>query len=284
MKINIRSFLPVFGAVLLSLLIISDRVNASENPWSKYGFQIGGLLSSNDSNVRFGAGAGVEVNFEDALGLDVTTSSFRFDSYWRYTENLRHKLDFSWYTIRRSGEKTVENEFTIENPTDPEGPPIFIKAGAKAHSFMDIDIYKVDYCYSFFQDDRIDLALKLGLFIMPISSGFTATGLVNERADAKFTAPLPAAGFQFDIAITPKWFFRTGTQIFYLKYNDFKGTLYQGITAFEYNAWKNVGIGVGAEMFRLSLEAKGKDYPGVDLRGAVKMNYLSAMLYVKAYF
>ena len=66
---------------------------------------------------------------------------------------------------------------------------------------------------------------QLGLYIMPISFGIKATGLVDEKGDAKFTAPLPTVGFRMDVALAPKWFFRSGTQIFYLEYQQFKGSI-----------------------------------------------------------
>ncbi len=41
------------------------------------------------------------------------------------------------------------------------------------------DIYRLRYSYSFFQDDRMDLALSIGTYVMPIEIGLNATGLVN---------------------------------------------------------------------------------------------------------
>jgi len=283
-KRTVVSILFILTFSILTQPILPIFSEASEKPWSKYSVQLGGSWTSNNSSVRFGSGAGIEINLEDVLDLNVSTTSFRFDAHWRFTKNMRHKIDFSWHAIRRSGQRTLGEDFTIENPDDPEGPPIVIEAGSKIDSFLDIDIFRASYNYSFFQDDRVDLALKVGLFVMPISAGFTATGLVNEKDDASFTAPLPVVGLNFDFAITPKWILRTGTQLFYLEYENFKGTLYQGDTAIEYKAWKNVGFGLGVETFRIGLEAKDEDYPGIDFRGTIKMNYLSALLYVKAYF
>jgi len=275
-------FILTFSILTQPILPIFSE--ASEKPWSKYSVQLGGFWSSNSSSVRFGAGTGLEVNLENVLDLDVGTTAFRFGAEWRFTKNLRHKIDFSWHSIKRSGQRTLAEDFTVENPVDPEGPPIVIEAGSEINSFLDIDIFRASYCYSFFQDDRVDLALKVGLFVMPISAGFTATGLVNEKRDASFTAPLPVVGFNFDFAITPKWFLRSSTQLFYLEYENFYGQLYSGATAIEYKAWKHAGFGLGVETFHIGVEAKNEDYPGIDFRGTIKMNYISALLYLKAYF
>lgn len=281
---TVGSFLFLLSIAVLFQLSLPAGSDAAEKPWSKYSFQLGGFFASNNSSVRFGAGTGLEVSLEDALGLDVSTTAFRFDAHWRFTQNMRHKFDFSYYSIRRSGSRTVENEFTIEDPTDPDGPPIVIEAGAQIDSFLDLDILKASYSYSFFQDERVDFSGNAGLFIMPISTGFTATGVVNEKADASFTAPLPVLGIEFNFALTPKWFFKTGTQLFYLEYENYKGSLFRGSTTFEYRAWEHVAFGFGTEMLRINVEAEDEDIPGVDFRGTINMSYLSALLYIKAYF
>jgi len=279
-----KSLILVLATVLISQPVFAKSNDAADKPWSKYSFQAGGFLSVNNSSVRFGSGVGIDVNMEELLGLDTSASTFRFDAHWRFTQNLHHKLDFSWRAMRRSGEKTLGNDFTIENPDDPDGPPIIIVAGTQIDSFMDMDIFKVTYSYSFFQDDRVDLAVRGGLYIMPISTGFSASGLVSKTADASFTAPLPVIGFQVDFAITPKWFLRTGTQIFYIEYQNFKGTLYSANSAIEFKAWKHVGFGLGVELLHLGVEAKGEDYPGIDFKGNINLNYTGTFLYVKAYF
>jgi len=281
---TVGPFLFLLSIAVLFQAVLPASSQAAEKPWSKYSFQLGGFFASTNSSVRFGSGTGVEVDLEDALGLDVSTTAWRFDARWRFTQNLRHKVDFSYYSIKRSGEKTVQNEFTIEDPTDPDGPPIVIEVGSQIDSFLDFDILRASYSYSFLQDERVDFSANFGLFIMPISTGFSATGVVNERADASFTAPLPVLGLEFDFALTPKWFFRTGTQLFYLEYENFKGSLFRGSTTFEYRAWEHVAFGFGTELLRIYVEAEDEDIPGVDFRGSINMSYLSALLYIKAYF
>jgi hypothetical protein len=123
------------------------------------------------------------------------------------------------------------------------------------------------------------------LYIMPISFGFSATGFVDEEADQNFTAPLPVLGFKFDVLIAPKWYFRSGTQLFYIQYENFTGSLVNGRAAVEYNPWKHVGLGLGIDALRMAVEADGGgDYPGIDLRGNVEFGYTGIMLYGRVFF
>ena len=90
--------------------------------------------------------------------------------------------------------------------------------------------------------------------------------------------------FTKDILIAPKWYYRNGFQMFYLQYENFSGTLLNFTTAIEYNPWKHVGFGLGLDALRMDLEADGKDYPGIDLRGNIEFDYTGVMLYGRFFF
>lgn len=252
-----------------------------EGPWKTFSFNAGAFISATDTGVRIGSGLGVDIDFEDLLGLDTENTVFRIDAYWRFTDNHRHRLDFSWFSLYRSGNRQIAEDINIELPDDSV---INIPAETQVKSFFDLDIYQINYSYSFFQDDRLDLAVAGGLYLMPIGFGISATGLVEEEGDAKFTAPLPVIGLRADVAITDKWYFRTGTQIFYLQYNQFTGSLLSLRSAVEYNPWKYFGFGLGFDAFRMQLEADGQDYPEIDFKGTVNFDYTGLQIYARVFF
>jgi len=268
--------------VMFSQPVMAVSEDSKNRPWKKFSLHLGAFLSDISSDIRIGSGIGIDVNAEDLLGMDTQTAVFRADGAWRFTQNHRHRLDLSWFAIRRDGNRQILQDFTFERPSD--GVEVTIPAGTKVESVFNIDIYKLDYSYSFFQDDRFDLALSLGLFIMPIEFGFTTSGAVNEKVDESITAPLPVIGFRGDFALTPEWFLRMGTEVFYLEIDQFKGSIYNGSVAIEYKPWKHVGIGVGVETFRISLEANGEDYPGIDFKGNLEYTYMGLQLYTKIFF
>jgi hypothetical protein len=281
MKKTRALFVLILFSAMLSQPVSAESKDSKNKPWEKYSLHLGGFISDISSDVRFGSGIGLDVNVEDLLGMDSSTSVFRLDGTWRFTQNLRHRLDFSWYALRRDANTTIGQDFTIEKPDGSEVP---ILAGTQVESKFNLDIYKLAYSYSFFQDDRFDLALSFGLFIIPVEFGFNATGLVTERVDESITAPLPVVGFRGDFALTPKWFLRTGTEFFYLEFDRFKGSLYNTKAAVEYKPWKHVGIGLGVETFKVNIEAEDEDLPGVDFRGEIEFNYMGLQLYTNIFF
>jgi hypothetical protein len=107
---------------------------------------------------------------------------------------------------------------------------------------------------------------------------------VDEEGTIDFTAPLPTLGLRMDFVLAPKWFFRSGSSIFYLEYEQFKGSVLASQAAIEYVPWDHVGIGLGIESFRFKAEADGEDYPEIDFKGNVEFTYVGAELYTRILF
>jgi hypothetical protein len=283
-KINALS-IGFFAAVVV-LLAFSQATAAQENlagdsPWETFGVNLGVFVSATDTSFRIGSGIGLSIDAEEALNLDATNTVFRADALWRFTENKRHRLDLTWFSLSRDATRQIGQDITFE---DKDGNPITINAGSTVESNFDFDIYELAYSYSFFQDERIDLAAGIGFFIMPLDFGLRSSGVVDEDGSASFTAPLPVFGLRMDVALTPKWFLRTGSQVFYLEYDNFTGSVLEFKVAVEYNPWKHVGMGLGFDALKVSLEADGEDYPSIDFKGNVDFAYTGIQLYLRYFF
>jgi len=271
-------------SILPRLASAQDSAEQIDYPWEKFSVSAGVFISNLDSSVRYGTSIGLDINVEDALGMKGDQTVFRLDSVWRFTENRRHRFDLSWFSFHRNASRILGDDITIEDPRDPDAPPIVIPAETLVSSVFDWDIFKVNYSYSFFQDDRVDVAGQVGVFIMPVDLELSVSGIFEERAEVDIMAPLPTLGARMDFAITPKWMFRTSGEYFYLKYDTFKGFLLHSRAAIEYNPWERWGFGLGIEGFRANVKSREEDWPGIDLRGEVEMSYVGLQLYVKYFF
>jgi hypothetical protein len=259
------------------LLAHEEEKEKKEEPWEKFTLNLGWFFTDLESSVRFGLkGVGIEIDVEEALGFDTKTSVFRVDSFWRFSRNRRHRADFSWFALRRDGTKTLGRDIEIGDTTFP--------LGSTVKSSLDIDIFKGGYSYSFLQDDRIDMAAGLGLFVMPISFEISASGVFEGQESESITAPLPVLGLRADLAITPKVFLKSSFEILYLEIATFKGSILDVKISLEYNPFKYVGFGIGFESFRAGVEADKEDYPEVDFRGKIEFEYSGIQLFGKFHF
>jgi hypothetical protein len=267
----------IFFAVVLGPAL-TNGAEGTESPWNRFNLNIGGFSTALSSNTTLGLnnlGFGIDINTEDAYGLDSSIVAVKADANYRFTRNRRHMVDFTYLNLSRSGEKILEREIPVFDET--------LTIGTFIQSKFDFQIFKIGYSYSFFQDDRFDLGGRIGLYIMPIEFALTADGIGAGAED--ITAPLPTLGLRFDFAITPKLFLRQYIDLFYLSIGDFRGAIVNSSVTLDYNFWKYVGLGIGLENFRMRVESEGSgDYPGIDLFGHIDYEYIGLLLFAKVYF
>lgn len=280
-----------FILVCCALILLSAPVKAADTdpadlPWKKAYLNLGYYFANLNSSIRLGEGnigVGIDLNVEDALGIDSSGGSFRFDAGWRFSKNKRHKLEFGWFYFHREGSKRVEEAFDI--PPELGGGTI---GPGRYDTTFNFDIIKVKYEYSFLLDDRIDFNIGAGLFVMPIEIGLLVKvegpGDVGGEVDESITAPLPVLSAGFDIALTKKWFIRQQIDLFYLEISNYKGGIADMQLALEYLPWKNFGFGLGIDSLSVKVEADGSDVPGANFKGNIEFDTTGVQLYLKAFF
>lgn len=124
-----------------------SETDTQTEPWEKYGIQAGYFLSAVDSGVRLGTGAGVDIDVEGLLGLDSSSSVFRVGALWRFTENRRHRLDFSWFSLKRDGTRRVIEDFSFENKDGFDTMRINVETEDEDWPGIDLD-GKVNFNYA----------------------------------------------------------------------------------------------------------------------------------------
>lgn len=265
--------------VMMSLLgVLSAAIFAAETeeaptmPWKKSGLRIGGQVATADSSLTLGINnLGVNVNLEEALGLDTSVRSGYAYFFFRNSKSPKHRFDLSWVTLQRDSSKTLGQDITIGDTTFPLGTTV--------RSSYNMDIFKSSYSYSFIQDDRVDLAISAGLYILPVSFSIEATGAVQGNEADSITAPLPVFGFRGDIALTPKWILHQRAQVFYLEYDNYSGGVTDLGFGIEWRPLKHVGVGIDLSSFTMRVHAEGDDYPGLDFIGDMRFETVGLMLY-----
>jgi len=280
-----KKFPLLFQVIFLAatmLLPAYAQGDISGTPWERFSVSLGGTTVLSNSDVRVGTdviGSGIDIDVEEALNVDASQSAVKLDVSYRIGEKGRHRVSLSYFELRRKGTVVLEKEIEIGDP------PITIPAGDVVDTFYDTGILNVDYAYSFFIDDRFNLAASGGIFVLPIELG-VANRTSGESTKTDITAPLPVVGISFDFAVSPKWMLRQSLKIFYLKLGDFTGGIVDTTFAVEWNVWKNWGFGAALNAFRLAIksESDDEDVPGVDFIGDLKLDYTGVMLYTRYRF
>jgi hypothetical protein len=194
---------------------------------------------------------GIRLNTKDQLHMKNDTSVFRLDGYYRFNET--HSIDFAYFSVNSDG--------VTADAITWEGNDI---VSAAIHSYFNMDIYRLNYVYSFYHNDKVELALTAGLHITTLDLGISAYGTVNGQPDSyydsatKVTVPLPVFGFKGEYAIVrDKFYVKYRADYFFLSIDNYKGALVTTALDFEYRFIEHMGVGLGYNVNNIRLEADG---------------------------
>ena len=266
-----RTLLISCFSLLMTVVSLRPVYADTERPWKRLSVSLGGFFTDIDSNVRQDSkttGTGTEINVEDELGVDSSTTVFRADAFWRFFR--RHRFDFSYYDLSRDARAELDIDIDFGDEEFPSGIAV--------ESVYNIRVFKGVYTFSFIQNQRFDIGASLGVHLTDIEVGITAPGLGDEDV-SDFLAPLPVVGLRGAYAITPKFFLKASVDYFWIEIDSFEGQLIDTNLSLEYNFFKYVGAGIGYNYFNLDLEVDTSDF-----LGSSELEYQGLQLFMKFYF
>lgn len=228
------------------------------------------------ANVAVGGpvlGIGTTVDFTNTLGGDTSTDAFRVDGLYRF--NDRHAVGFSWYRVGLSGEKSLNQDILINDQT--------IGAGATTQTGLSFNTYRLLYNYSFYRNDKVELGLSPGLYVMKTNFNFAGQGSINGTAGSgtvineQVTLPLPSIGFLANYNITPKLQAQTRFDFFYLSIGQYTGSMFEFYAGLEYRLHQHFAMGAAYDRLTAGLSGSGNQGFSVDF--GYNLAYIYATIY-----
>jgi hypothetical protein len=268
---------------LLTALLAQPAIAADENesefgPWKKFSISFGGFIAEMDTEVRFDSktlGLGTVLDVEEIFDLDEDVRVLRSDGHYRFSDNGRHRVDFTFYDLSRDATRTLDRDITIGDQTFNIGDTVDTKFG--------LEFFKAAYAYSFLMNDALDISASAGLFMINLEFEVETIATGIEEVE-ELLVPLPVIGLRANFALTPKLILKESLDLFYLKYESFKGHLLDLNLALEYRIWKHVGLGLGYEATRIEISAGNDDDEPLDLEGKLDFRYNGVLFYAVYYF
>jgi hypothetical protein len=273
-----KFFCRFFWVLVFSLFPLSAALSEYEagGPWEKIGVRAGGFYAGLTSELRLGLtpGTGLAVSLEDTLGLDSSLFVFRGDVCYRFSRNLKHRLDLSYAGYFRGATRTLQEEIEIGGDVIP--------VGTEVDTVFNFQIVKLLYTWSFIQDTRLDLAFGGGFYMMPLNLKIEYE--TTEQKGGVVTVPLPVLDVRADVLIAPKLYLREKVDIFYLASGGYSGAILDLGLGLEYRIWKHVGVGVDLESFRFKVKSEGGDSAVTLGDSIIALDYTGLLFYAKFYY
>ena len=277
-----KTLIILFSAIFL--ISTSSIVHASENAkdsnqvqsksWDKFSLSLGGFAANYKSTLTLGSkqiGAGLILNLENALNLQVSAWAFRTKLQYRFGKKNKSAFTAGYFQVYRTAAKRLGADLEIGDVTIPIGTDIISK--------FNFSLIRFKYDYSFYQDDRVSLGASIGFFVMPISFSVSINNQSSTSTD--MLAPLPVVGLRSDFLITPKVFYRQSIEFLYLEFDEMSGGIIDLDLAIEYRPISKFGCGLGVNATKLDLTAANSDYPGLQFYGEFSSTYTGIYLFGK---
>lgn len=274
--------LPLLAVLALGALGIAPSiVYAEETPPAEMKDKLmirGGwaYVFGANANVAKGGpvlGVGTSVDFTTTLGGDTSTDAFRVDGLYRF--NDRHAVGFSWYRVGLSGEKSLNQQIQINDQ--------IISAGATTQTGLSLNTYRLLYNYSFYRNDKVELAFSPGLYVIKTNFNFAAQTIISGNPTSatvineQVSVPLPSIGLVVNYNISPKLQFQSRYDYFYLNIGQYTGQMFELYAGLEYRVFEHFALGAAYD--RLSAGLKSSGSQGFNIDFGYNLAYLYASVY-----
>ena len=235
-------------ALILSLVLTS--ILHAEEFGDTFKIRVGGYLVANTETIISATTdslIGAKIDLQDDLGMDTKTESFRLDGHYRF--NDYHKIEFAYYRMNYDSTHTIDEDLEWDDKV--------YQAGSTINSLLHMNIYKVNYAYSFYHSKEVELSLAAGLHLMEIETGLQGDATINGSpvhyvdGNVEFLAPLPVIGFRLDYAVNPRFHIAGAIDYFGIEIDKYSGSFTDTLLTAEYQAFKHVGIGAGLNVTNL---------------------------------
>lgn len=260
--------------ILIAVMTVCSPAWAEGEPLpDRFMLRLGGYqVRGADTIVRLKENnqpGGTYIDFNETLGGETSATVFRLDGLYRFNE--RHGIGLGWYAFKFAGSKVLNKEIDWAGRIYP--------ANTKVDSELKFGIYKVDYQYSLYHNDKAELGVSFGFNIMKISTSVVAQS-INQSGSKSVSAPLPVWGLFADYKFTPRFSAYYSYQFFFVNFQDkTKGGIQDFLFGLEYRLFRNIALGAAYNRLSLQLESKG-DMATLNL----DTNWNGGMLYGAVYF
>lgn len=284
-KLSIGAF-----CLLISILLVAPSLSEAafgsledppENdakkdlPYDRFAIKPGCFLTDIVSELRADSktvGAGTVLSLEDSLGLDDSLQVFRIDAFYRL--GRRHRLYFTYFDLSRDARRVLDTEIRMEAVVFP--------MNAEVQSEFELETFKGAYSFSFYQTEHFDVSASLGAYVADVRVAAKAqdVGSVHES----LTMPCPVFGLRGHFALTSKLFLVQGFDVFWITLGNYWGRIIDWTIALEYNFFRHLGLGIGYNEIRVSIDADEDEFLDGEFLGKLKYDVGGILAYVKLYF
>lgn len=252
-------------AILLIVAIFSSPVAAQQagdyHPFltNKFSLGVGAYFPDKDFNIRVdGIVPDEEIDFDEALKYDTSDTTGTLDFRWRFGE--KWSVAGQYWSLDSSGGAILEEDIPWED--------VVFKEGTFANGGVDTTVARVFFGRVFSSSAKHEFGLGVGFHWMELDTFLEGEIIVDENTtefqrvsvDASF--PMPNIGGWYMYSWSPKWLFEARLDWLSASIGDYSGGILNASAGINYQAFKNIGIGLYYNSFNVDVDVDKSDWRG----------------------
>jgi len=203
--------------------------------------------TTTDLQVDSSAGvAGTPINAEDQFGLAKNDYEPKFQAMVRVQE--RHRLRFDFFQLDRDGSTRVTQPIIFRD--------VLLQPGDPLNSNLSLSTFGITYEYSFFHNEKYEVAATIGVTETDISARARVTTQARHIDQTEDQAgPFPTAGLDATYVLSKRWYLDGRAEYMHLSYNNLAGSLGYGEFDVLYRLRANIAFALGYNIVRANLDS-----------------------------
>jgi hypothetical protein len=262
----------ILSATILGGVLLLPTTSSAQDDRERASILLGMFITDRATSARLDSNngdAGSDIDLEDDLGLEDSTTVGRFGGYYWF--NPRHRLDFSIFDLSRDASRTIQETIDFGDQT--------FQINTVVNTSNDLTITKVDYTFAPLSRPRGFLGVIGGLYVSSTKLSLSSPN-VGAAESEDVTAPLPVLGVRGEYRATDRIALRGAIQWFGIDTGDVGGRLVDTYIGADYTFGERFAVGLALNDVSLSVEAT--DDTGWN--GELDWGYDGVLLYFKTDF
>lgn len=256
------ALLCLFGLLSASPVLAQDPPDREFHPLfsSSFVVNIGLFHPDKEFKIRVdGQVPGEEIDLEQEADAKESETTGAFSLLWRFGE--KWSLAGQYWAINSGADWQLEEDYEWED--------LVFKEGTFAEIGVDLDIYRVFMGRKFYTRPGQEFGAGVGLHWLELEAFIAGQVFVEDQPDTEFKkstvsakAPLPNIGAWYNYSWSPKWVLTTRFDWLDASVGDYSGGLINAQAGVHYQVFKNAGLGLSWNFFRIDLDVDDADWHG----------------------
>ena len=248
--------------LILVVALVAGPALAQENILDdKWTIRLGSYFTSIDTDIRLDSDRidGDRFDLETDLDLDNSDTLGRLEVEYRFFR--RHQVNFSYYELSRSSQKTITRDIQIRDRLIPLSADV----GARFRS----EFLEFSYTYWAVRKERVAFGITGGVAFISAGTDLAfqlrddGGDLFDEGESASADVPIPTVGFEVRYAIHPRLMLRAFSSLIDADIDDeVSGRFLVYGVGLEHRTFSRVGFGVSLNAIDLKAEVKRRFWNG----------------------